>query len=417
MKRIVAGICSLLILFAAGCSAKPQGPDFVVPTPAAVEEPTPVPEPVPTQKPESEYNELLDTLRFGSAGSGGMRTHDYPTRAHGIENNSTITLLVTVLEKENILYQTDHGTWDGYQRGKVVVEKCFRGNFQEGDVLEIKEIAHIVTDEGETWLNSRGYFFPTREHETYLLFLDKPDTEYLIAEDHCGKFPVTPAFAEACESGELTFSAMEYLQSDAIRGGGYDRNIPPQDEVNLCQEIYAKYYQDEAILKILEEEKKYEEHYGRPEPAPIFEPVPEGENLLWVYTRNHVIYVPATVVSDADPIEAVHDKMNGKGFAPDELQTLIVDSTEFRMWINDADVSFAARREEQFSTETVTSVYDLNGELISEGVESHECMKLIGERGFEPVVISVTTRLYWEDETTCYHASFIVDVDENSYLF
>jgi len=417
MKRFLAGFLCLLLLCAWGCSAKPQTPEFVAPTPAAeAPEATPVPEPAPTQKPYSEYNEMLEKLRYGSTESSGMRVRPYYTTLRGVEGGSELIVLATVLEKEHIEYQTDYGTWEGHQEGTALIHKVYKGSdVKEGYTIRLREYINIPTyADGSRALISHGrYFFPTKEYGTYLLFLEKGDGEYYLpTDDYCGKYPVNPAIAEAYEADALTYDLMEILQKDRVMGG-VDRNVPPQDFVNIHKEVYAKYYKDEAIIASLEEQRKYEEHYGRPEPAPTFEPVPAEEDVFWLYSGNQVIYVPAQTVPDAASLKEAHGKMNEKGYNAEELPKLTADRSGVEIYlkaVSDYDgLGFNVDEKMQYGHVSMTTVYDMNGEKV-ETMKDHPGLGLNHARRAElgMAVISVTAAQ--EDHAgPYYHGFFLVE--------
>ena len=415
MKRFFAAICCILLLILTGCGEKPRTPEFVAPTPA-VEKPasTPVPEPAPTQRPYSEYNEMIDQLSIGYTESTAMRVDGFDKGSlEEVERASGVIILGTVLQKEDLKGGV------GSQRGKIKVEKVYKGDgIAAGDILTLKEFIRIGTyEDGTLWMdNTGGYYLPAREYETYLFFLqaDVDKTYYTVSEWY-GKYPVNPAIAEAFENETLTHGLMQILYRDKVIGG-IDRNQLPRPLTDIYKQVYEKYFSDEAVIASLEEQRRYEEHYGRPEPIPTFEPIP-AEDVFWFYSGNKVIYEPAQIVTDAENLKEAHAKMNEQGFDVSELQTLkIGDREQERFYLQAVaqytyyDMTYNTNEKEQGHYAVMTSFYTLEGEKIRPDEDYAYHLRLSKELRKElgKAVVSVTT-VNTEAPDKYYHGFYIAD--------
>ncbi len=425
MRKLILILTVILMLF--GCVSCAAGemptPAFAKPTPAVeIAEPTPEPEPIPTEKPQSAYNEKLawELMIVKPISCWAVEPND---TLYSLKASSDLVALVYVEGKKERIWRDEQiGAEDGCTEAEVRIEKIWAGDSaKEGDTIIVREDCYLSErDNGVTALCTNEDYFPMREHAYYLLFLednfDNPGT-FMMTCVHYSKFPVNPMVDDLMKAGKkMHYKDLELAQDGWVEYYDFDPRQPMPDVKMLFDEVYEAYYGDDAILKVLEEEREYEKHYGGLKPVE-WEPAPESESTLWAfaYYGQNMIFVPTEKIPYEGSLKKIHEQMNDRGFDASQLQTLAVDSNEFRMRMWSYDVFIGARVEDQYGNETIASVYTLNGECLGENIDRYDSGKIERERGGEPVVYSVTTRMYSQDENNAYHAFFIVDFDESYF--
>ena len=258
MRKMICLMFIILMLLLTSCAAKQEEtPAFAVPTPAAEEsEPTPAPEPIPTEKPYSEYNQMLDSAEIGKKKASytvDFRKNDLKE----LEDASDAIVLATVAKKEVIHDEEElaRGTKRGTTVAELILDEVFYSaeDLAAGDVIEMQEFCYLYRSaDGTAKLSTTGDYFPVKEYETYLLFLEIQNgyetdgaAKYTPVDLWYGKYPVSTAVRM---DERWTIRADEKEVSASVE--------------SIFRSIQEKYFADEAVREIIERESEYQKYYG-----------------------------------------------------------------------------------------------------------------------------------------------------------
>ena len=418
MKKLFALLLILSLLLTSCAAKQEETPAFTVPTPV-IETPEPTPEPIPTEKPYSEFNERLKEVDTFVSPLINWATGPY-SKLYSLTGESDMVALVYVEGREECFYIDDVGAPDGYSDVTVRLEKVWSGAFaQEGDTITVREPNYFIEyDDGTLGMPTNEDYYPMKEYAHYLIFLrqgsEDPNICYPTSV-HYSKFAVNPLVDDLMQANteQIHYKDLELAQSGHMEYSRIDPNLVLPDYMALFREVYETYYGDEAVQRVLAEERNYEKHYGSPEPTE-WEAPPEGEEILWVCDTisPRMIFVPPTAENLGDgSLKEIHKQMNERGFNAEELLTL-TPKRDAELWIGRYDWSPVTEEDSRFGYLQQVSLFTKDGEPIGNG----DFGDALRNKELSEVVVSVTLRcdisLTDEPKETTNHYFFIVDLED-----
>lgn len=413
-KLILIMTVILMLVGCVSCAVKQEEePAFTVLTPAVEKaEPTPTPEPKPTEKPRSEFNERLKEVDVFVSPIICWADGPY-SKLYSLTAQSDMVALVYVEGREEIRTEDEWGTKDGYSDVSVHLEKVWSGVFaEEGDTIIVREPNYFIEyDDGTLGMATNEYYYPMKEYSHYLMFLRQSDEDPSICYPtsvHYSKFAVNPMVDDLIKTGKMHYKDLELAQKGYMQYRRIDPNLPLPDYMALFNEVYEAYYGDEAVQRVLEEERNYEKHYGSPEPTEWEEP-PGGEEILWVCDTisPRMIFVPPTAENLGDgSLKELHKQMNEQGFDAAQLLT-ITPERDIRLWIGHYDFDAVTSEDACF-----VSLFTKDGERI----DAEDIIGAVRNSELSEVVLSVTLRnnisLTDQPRETTNHYFFIVNLED-----
>ena len=217
--------------------------------------------PVVIEQKESLYNEMLSKAEV--VVRDGLYVDDfYKNSLKELENESDSIILGKVKSKRIIDDEESlaRGTRRGTTVATIEIEKVFSSSeqLQCGDEIEIQEYCYMYTrSNGEVALSTNGYYYPVKENETYLLFLEIQDyyeidglAKYTPVSLWYGKYPITTKLSTAKNNNQLTCDVMELASS--VQGDSV-----PDGVKRIFEEINSKYFSDETVKSILNAQEQF----------------------------------------------------------------------------------------------------------------------------------------------------------------